>query len=869
MSGRDEEEERSGGDRSGFRSELSGASHEVVQAGSVSGGVHFHDHGEGRHRSGGGRGAPPRQLPGDVRVFVNRAAELERLNAVLPAADGEPLVITVCVIAGTAGVGKTSLALRWAHQVEALFPDGQLYVNLRGYDPQEPIGAHEALHRFLTALGVASDAVPADPEAAAALYRSLLADRRMLVVLDNAATVGQVRPLLPGNDRCLTIVTSRNRLSGLAIRDGAHRVTLGTLSEQEAVALLRVVTSEFRPEDDAERLADLARLCARLPLALRIAAERAASNPHMGLEELIGDLRDESALWDALSAGDGGFGRGGGEAQQDADTDADADADTDADADADAVRTVFAWSYRALPKQAARLFRLLGLHPGPDFGTGAASALAGVSTRRVRQLLDVLAGAHLLEQTAPDRYEFHDLLRVYAADRARREESGEGRAAALRRLLDWYLHTADAAQGWFEPEADRVPLEPPRDGVRPLAFADYNAAVDWAEREHANFLPAVRAAEAAGFDGHAWRLAAVLWNGQAPSAPVADWLALGDIALRAVRRCGDRAGEATLLEDLGIGLRRLNRLAESRDLQEEALRIRRELGDRRGEAVTLNALGLLRLRARELGEAAELLGQALAVFREAADAGWEAIVLSNRARVRWEAGLLTEAAEDAGRALAAHRAHGDRASVGDVLSILSALHRERGEPEEALRVAREAVEIALDLRDHTLEGYWLLALGDAQRELGEFGEAQASYHRSATLHRRLGDRGREALAWQGVGEVYARLGRDDEAAAFQRRAAAVHHELGDAWQEATALDALARAVSGGGEDAEDSEEERKERARAHWAEALRLVAGYDDARAAALRRSAETGCASLAGHGDGDARVGGEGAGGRGPGGGR
>ena len=213
-------------------------------------------------------------------------------------------MVSVYVIAGTAGAGKTSLALRWSHQVAARFPDGQLYVNLRGYDPGEPVTPHEALHRFLTALGVEARAVPQDPDAAAALFRSLLADRRMLILLDNAATVGQVRPLLPGGGPSLAVVTSRSRLSGLAVRDGARTLTLGTLPEPEAVALLHAVTSGYRPDDDPAKLTELARLCARLPLALRIAAERAASHPHMQLDDLIADLRDESALWDALSTGD-------------------------------------------------------------------------------------------------------------------------------------------------------------------------------------------------------------------------------------------------------------------------------------------------------------------------------------------------------------------------------------------------------------------------------------------------------------------------------------------------------------------------------------------------------------------------------------
>jgi tetratricopeptide (TPR) repeat protein len=770
---------------------------DIVRARNVSGGVHFHR--TEPPPPPPGPSAPdvpvPRQLPSDIRGFVNRSDELRRLGATLTDSG-------VCVIAGTAGAGKTSLALRWAHQVKDRFPDGQLYVNLRGYDPGQPVEPLEALHRFLIALGVPSPAVPADPDAAASHYRSLLAERRVLLLLDNAATAGQVRPLLPGNADCLVIVTSRDRLSGLAVREGAHRLTLGTLTQGEAVALLRAVTTGYRPQEDATKLAELARLCGHLPLALRIAAERAVSHPYMRLDDLIASLRDESAIWDTLSTGDA--------------------------EEADAVRTVFAWSYRALPDAAARLFRRLGLHPGPDFGVDVAAAIAVSGAVRTRQLLDTLVGAHLLKETAPDRYEFHDLLRAYAIHQSQHEEPGEEREAALRRALSWYLHTADAAQAVVAPRERRVTLDPPSQDVSPRAFADHDEAVDWSDQEHANLLAATHAAQAAHAAGAlerlAWQLPIVHWKIRSRNAPVSGWLDAGRTGLAVARRLGERAGEAELLECLGEAYTRLNRIADSRQSHEEALTLRRELGDREGEAISLNALGLSHMHARQLDAARHRFERAIGLFRDLGSP-WEASALANLAFVRYQAGHLDPASADVRRALTAHRSRGHDFSVGNALSILAEIQRERGEHEAALRTAQEAVGLALRLRNRVAEGCWLITLGNAQQAAGLIDDALESYHRSAVLHRRLRDRSREAEAWQGAGEVYARLEQPGRAAAFYRRAAAVYHELGDSWGEAVALDGLAAALEG----------ENPGQARTHRAEALRLLAAFDDLRAAGVR----------------------------------
>src|SRR5437868_1408391 len=538
--------------------DFSGSATDVVQARSVHGGVHFHG-------SAPDAEPAPHQLPGDVGGFTNRVEDLARLDEMLTVGDEGSEPVTLSMIAGTAGVGKTSLAVHWAHRIRGRFPDGQLYVNLRGYDPGLPVGPDQALDQFLRALEVPSARIPADLEDKAALYRSRLADRRFLILLDNASTVAQVRPLLPGTVGCLVVVTSRSRLSGLVARNGARRVTLATLREPEAAELLHRAIRDYRRGDDSTELAELARLCAYLPLALRIAAERAASRPWMPLNELIRDLRDESALWDALTVEEG--------------------------EESDAVRTVFAWSYRALPQDAARLFRLLGVHPGPDFGVPVVAALVGSSLGEARNLLDTLVGAHLLEQTMPARYQFHDLLRAYALDQVNHEESAESRGDVAVRLLTWYLHTADAAAG-LESRLRRVPLDPPEPGIDPLTFRDRREGVGWLHAEQANLAAATHAAAGAGLHRIAWQLHTVLRAVYSHQHPFADWLATGQIALDSANRLGDRYGQAEIHYSLGMAYTQSRRLAEGTEHHAAALAIRREIGDRLGEIMSLNGIGL-------------------------------------------------------------------------------------------------------------------------------------------------------------------------------------------------------------------------------------------------------------------------------------
>jgi tetratricopeptide (TPR) repeat protein len=769
------------------------AAREVVQARDIAGGVHFHT------PAPLALPAPvvPRQLPGDVPGFVGRAEEFARLEALLAGPGGPGL--RLAVVAGTAGAGKTSLAVRFAHRVRDRFPDGQLFVNLRGYDTGPPLGPGAALERFLRALGTEPSAIPRDLEERAEVYRSLLADRRILVVLDNAATVGQVRPLLPGEPGCLVLVTSRSRLSGLSAREGARRLSLGLLTAHEAVELIESVTEGYRSGDAPEQVAELARLCARLPLALRIAAERAAARPLMPLSQLIGDLRSQSSLWDALSS--------------------------DEEVEADAVRTVFAWSYRALPPTAARAFRLLGLHPGPDFGVGAAAALLAGAPETTRTLLDALAGAHLLEQTGPARYQLHDLLRAYAADLAVGEVEESERAAALARLTHWYLYTADAANLAVQTLWPSVLAGAPDPAVEPMRFPARPEAAAWYGAERANLLALAHTLAGAGLDQDLWRLAATLCMLQDTHGAVDDWLETGRLGLEAARHLGDRGAEARMLQNLGYARKAAGQIEASADLLREALDAYTALGDAPGRVEAGNAVGLVHLRRRELDQAAALFSHAADLAAASRLHQWHPFVLENLARTRLGQGRLAEAATLAAQVMAAYDQAGYQGTqrLETFITLTGAL-RESGDLQQAEEQLRAADRlIAAGQRHLAIEVALLLEHAHLAMERGRNDAALELFWQCEQLQRPLPDRGYEAAALTGTGQALTALGRVGEAADLHRRAVVLRRSLPDFYRLAEAQSHLADAL-----------DDRAEAA-ALRGEALGLLAGFTDPRALALR----------------------------------
>ncbi|ALG12333.1 AfsR/SARP family transcriptional regulator [Kibdelosporangium phytohabitans] len=404
----------------------------------------------------------PAQLPADVAGFVGRQTQLHQLDKLLTDR-GTATTVLISAIAGTAGVGKTALAVHWAHRVRDRFPDGQLHVDLRGYSTGSPMRPIEALARFLRALGVAADRVPVEVDEAAALYRSLLADRRMIVVLDNAFQPEQVRPLMPGAPGCLVLVTSRSVLAGLVATDGAYELTLDVLTAKESDALLRGLLGTERIEAQPRATADLAELCAHLPLALRIAAAQLLGQPRLAVAGYVDQLRSGDRLDSLRVAGD----------------------------EQTAVLPAFTQSYSALPDGTRRLFRLLGSVPGPGITAEASAALAGISRQDAGARLATLAAGHLLEERVPGRYGCHDLLRQYAKERSRHEDTESERDSALRALYDWYLHTVDEAAAMLYPEMQRLSLPPERDQPRAAGFDDHTDALAWLDTERANLVAVV------------------------------------------------------------------------------------------------------------------------------------------------------------------------------------------------------------------------------------------------------------------------------------------------------------------------------------------------------------------------------------------
>jgi tetratricopeptide (TPR) repeat protein/transcriptional regulator with XRE-family HTH domain len=745
------------------------------------------------------------QLPMDVAGFTGRADSLTRLDRLLTAGARTAATVVISAIGGTAGVGKTALAIHWAHQVRALFPDGQLYVNLRGYAPTPPMRPVEALAQLLRALGVGAEQVPVEVEEAAGLYRSLVTDRRVLIVLDNARDAEQVRPLLPAGPGCLVLVTSRDRLSGLVARDGARRLTLDVLSPTEAHELLARILGQEQVQAEPEATAELARVCGFLPLALRIAAANLLDQPGQPIAGYVTKLRAGDRLAELAVNGDPQA----------------------------AVGMAFEASYAALDRAAQRLFWLLGLVPGPDVTAGAAATLTGATPIQAERLLEQLAGAHLLEPRGGGRYGFHDLLRLYARRRAEEMDSEPARRTALGRLLGWYLHTADAAARLLYPEKLRLPLPsaflqspPPTVG-----FADDTQALVWLDAERANLVAAVQHAAEHGPQPAAWLLADALRGYFLLRMHMVDWLvvahaglaaaetqtdplgqaaaqlSLADAhahqsqyqravehysrALQLARQIGWLAGQACVLGNLSGVLWEQGRLQEAADHLAEVLALERQTDRVAGQAAALGNLGLVYGELGRLAEAANHHRQAIALFRKTGSRGAEADELANLGETYHLLGRLDDALDHLTHALAIRREVGDRDGEADALRALAEVHREAGHHAHALELAYSAVALASDTRHRRFEADALNSVASLHQRLGQHQQAIDHHQQALRLARETEARCPEVVALIGLAAAHQHLQQPDQALGCAQQARTLARQTGYRLLEGQALTTLA------------------------------------------------------------------------------
>ncbi|WP_089155468.1 helix-turn-helix domain-containing protein [Micromonospora sp. NBS 11-29] len=675
-------------------------------------------------RTGGGRGrgrpAPlpvPRQLPPALPGFVGRAEQLAQLDA-----GGDP-ASTVVVLSGTAGVGKTTLAVHWAHRAADRFPDGQLYVDLRGFDSTGAVVTPaEAVHGFLEVLGVPPERMPVHLSAQVGLYRSLLAERRVLVLLDNAHDVEQVRPLLPGSPGCRVLVTSRNRLAGLIAAEGARSITVGLLSSAESWQLLARRLGAHRLTVEPQVVDEMVERCARLPLALAVLAARGAAHPTFPLATLAADLRESARLSDAFDTGDAG---------------------TD-------VHAVFSWSYRSLTPAAARLFRLIGCHPGPEVGIPAAASLAGLPRARLPRLLAELADAHLVAEHAPGRFGAHDLLRAYATELTERLDPDDQRQAAVRRGLDHYLHSAHAAAVLLQPGWDPTALSDALPGVVPERITDQGQALAWFTAEHRVLLAAVVHAGRTRCDGHAWRLARTLVDFLQRQGRWSDLADAQRVALAAAGRAGEPAGQANAHRDLARALVRLGREEEAAGHYRSALALFAELGDHSGQARTHRAFGAMLDALGRYEESLHHATRALALYEHTGHPAGQA---SARNAVGWayaRLGRYGAAREHCEQALALLRRTDDRHGEANTWDSLGFIHDRLGHHRRATRCYGRALTLYQRIGDRYDEADTLTRLGESRHAAGDRPGALRTWRRALAILDGLGhpdaERVRERLA---------------------------------------------------------------------------------------------------------------------------
>lgn len=647
----------------------------------------------------------PQQLPIATRHFAGRATELAVLTGLMQEVGVSGGAVVISAIDGTAGIGKTALAVHWAHHVAGRFPDGQLYVNLRGFDPAAPpTSPAEVVHTFLDALGVPPERIPVNLDGQTSLYRSLMADRRVLVVLDNARDADQVRPLLPGSSGCLVIVTSRNRLTSLVTAEGAHPVTLDLLTPEESTQLLRRRLGSPRIAAEPQAVQEIIEHCARLPLALSIVAARAASHPTFLLEALAAELQVAQGGLDFFDASD----------------------------PAANVRALFSWSYRQLDSDTASVFRRLGLHPGPDISVPAATSLSGLPAGQVRRALAELAHAHLISEHDPGRYTFHDLLRAYAAELGNTADPEPERRAAISRMIDHYLYTAHDAALLIHQRRTAIDLPTPQPGVQSEKPADLASAMAWFETEHPVLLGIVHLA-AAERHPDVWQLPWIFSEYLERRGHWRDNVTTNTIALSAAVEQGNQNGQAHAHCALGRAYPWLGRYDDANDHLRQALVMFEQLDDQVGQANTFLEFSWMFEHRDQHAEALNCSQRASALFETAGHQSGRVRAFYRAAFQHTLLGHHDEAFFSGNSALTLCRQLGDRRSESHTLSVLGLAHHNVGNHHDAVDCYRQSIKLHRELGDHYHQATVNARLADTLLAMGDEAAARDAWQQALEI----------------------------------------------------------------------------------------------------------------------------------------
>jgi tetratricopeptide (TPR) repeat protein len=647
----------------------------------------------------------PRQLPAPPRWFVGREAELCRLDAVLARAPSDRTV-GISAIGGMGGIGKTALSLHWAHQNMRSFPDGQLFINLRGFDPARPLLPPLQAHRyFLDALGVQSQAIPSDLDTCAALYRSILADRQILIIADNANDFSQVAPLIPGSPSCVLIVTSRYQLVGLRMR-GASLLRLDVLSAHESGLLLTSEMSTERATDEETPLDGLIAVCGGLPLALEIVAGRAIVHPEFPLHMLADELQEKSARLDSLTLTDSYGG----------------------------IRAVFSWSYTALPAHVARAFRLIGIAPGVTIEATTLAALMNTDITSATTALAHLEASSLIYQYRPYRYRMHDLVRLYAAEQSTCDESADARTTALRRVSDHYLHIAFSGDRLIAGHRRAIDLGPCIEGAMVIPLRDDLAALDWFIAEHSNILAAQAAAANNGWLERvlqfAWVLDSFNWRRGHLQEDIVSW----EAGLAAATRLGNDFAVGLAHRRLGRAYGRINRYDVALHHMTVGLGFAERATDAPGQAHARRILSWLCHQLNDDETALHHATASLQIYDTLGNPVWKAHALDELGICHLRLGRYAEAESYCSQALALHREHRHRAGVAESLDSLGNVMLDTGRYDEAIVLYQEALAVYRSLDNTYDEANVLDHLAHALTALERPDEARRAWQDALSLY---------------------------------------------------------------------------------------------------------------------------------------